>query len=300
MVYAGYISEFALHEKYRNGRYNFLIVFCFLLSGFTADAQSPWTQGKAGFYIRASWQTIPKYSTVYDGTFENGKRTLERRLNENTLQLYGEYGITRKTTVLAEIPLRFARSGAVVNDVPTQLTSGTLSGFGNIGVALRQNFSSKKLTFSGQLRIDLPGGRISPSTGLSTGFDAWALTAILSLGRHYGDTYWFVYGGGGGRGRVDNHYLNAGAEAGIKIKQHWLIGFSDAVRNTGSGVYFVPPSNVKTGLYMPDQGYWMLGGKGILAFNRFFGGNLFVARPITGDLIPRQTVFTAGLYFRWD
>lgn len=272
-----------------------LFLFCKLLT-----AQSPWTQGKAGFYVRASWQSIPEYSTIYDKTVENDKKSLERRLQEHTFLLYGEYGFNRKTTALIEIPYRFARSGAAVNNASTQLQAGALHSFSNIGLALRQNFSSKKLAFTGQVRVDLPGGQIDQRTGLSTGFDALSLTALLSLGRHDGRAYWFVYGGGGGRGIPENHFLRAGGEAGFKIKKHWLIGFGDLVLNTGSGVYFVPPANEKTGLYLPDQSYWMLGGKGIFAFNRFFGAHLSVARPLGGDLIFRQTVFAAGLYFKWD
>jgi|GEM_PF-238006 len=275
--------------------------FCFLLLLCAPSySQSPWTRAKAGFYAQAAWQTIPTYQSIYDKSANNGKRALEREITENAFQLYGEYGITRKTTVWAAIPYRFVRSGDVTVNTPTQLQAGFLRGFGNISVAVRQNFRNGNLAFSGQIRIDLPRDKESQLTGLSTGYDALTLYSTLSVGQGYGKMYWYAYAGWGGRGIITNHFIHAGSEAGVKFRKHWLILFSDYLQNIGSETYFVSPVNIKTGLFLPDQSYWAFGGKGIFAFNRFSGGMLTAAGAFNGDLVPNQPAYSAGLYFKWD
>lgn len=276
------------------------IALCGVLSGQTAAAQSPWTQGRAGFLLRASLEVIPKYSTYYFRTVENNVKPLERSLSTQTLQFYGEYGITRKTTVIAEIPFCFVHSGNVINDASTQLQRGSLRNFGNVGIAVRHNFISEKFTFSGQLRVDLPGGEVNLHTGLSTGYAEGAATALLSLGRHYGRAYWFVYGGGGARGIIKNNYIRGGGETGCKLNRHWIAVYADFLENTGSEANpgFLP--NIKTALYQPDVSYWMVGAKGIFAFSRFWGTQVAIYRPVAGHLIYRQVALNAGVYFKWE
>ncbi|HPI05064.1 MAG TPA: hypothetical protein PLM41_01710 [Saprospiraceae bacterium] len=269
------------------------------LPGFVFS-QSPWTRDKAGFYIQASWRTIPTYKTIFDRTAENRQRTLEREISENSFHFLAEYGITHKTLVWVDAPLRFMHSGAQTGTLPVNLKAGTLRGLGNISLACRQNFLSKKINLSGQIRVDLPGTKVDPATGLSTGFDAIGFSALLSLGQRQGRWYWFGYGGWGARGLIGNSALLGGGEAGFKINRNWFAFFSDLSWNVGSDTYFVPPANERTGLFLPRQSYWNAGAKGMLAFGRFFGGIVVITAPIDGNLISRQPAFTAGLYFKWD
>jgi hypothetical protein len=193
------------------------------------------------------------------------------------------------------------KSGDNVGGGPNPIVkAGTLNGLGNVTVAVRQNFSSKKLTFSGQLRIDLPNSKFDQPTGLSTGYDALTLLTTLSLGQGYGKYYWFTYGGWGGRGIWENHFINAGAEAGAKLGKCWLIAFTDLWQNIGSETYFVPPTNELTSLFLPDQSYWAIGGKGIYEFNRFWGAMATAAGAFQGDLVPQKPAFSLGAYFKWD
>lgn len=278
-----------------------IIVFSllYLIHGF-ASAQSPWTRDKAGFYIQASWQTVPSYEIIFDRATEDRRRTLEREISENSFHFLAEYGITHKTLIWVDAPLQFMHSGTQTGSAPTTLQAGSLRGLGNISFACRQNFISKKLTVSGQLRMDLPGARADQSTGLNTGFNAFSISALLSLGQRQGAWYWFGYGGLGARGIAANSSLLGGIEAGFKIRRHWISVFSDVSWNVGSDTYFVLPAIEKTGLFLPGQSYWNAGAKGKIAFSRFFGGILVVTTPIDGNLIPRQPALTAGLYFKWD
>lgn len=265
-----------------------------------ASAQSPWTRGKASFYAQGAWQFIPSYTSIFDKSSETGKRSLERAISENTFQLYGEYGISRKTTVLTSIPFRFLHSGDIVDHAPTGLNAGSIGGFGNISLALRHNFHSEKLAFSGQIKIDLPNNKKKESTGLRTGFDAFTFLPTLSIGQGYGRAYWFAYAGWGVQGKWTNHFVNTGAEAGLKVKKNWFILFSDFRWNTGSKAYPVGGNYIKTALFLPTQSYWAFGGKGIFAFHRFWGGVVTAAGAFDGDLVPSQPAFALGVYFKWD
>lgn len=251
--------------------------------------------------MQAAWQFIPTYDAIFDQNSPDDTRSLEREITENAFQFYGEYGISKKTTVWVAAPFRFLKSGENVGGGPNPpVTAGTLNGLGNISLAVRHNFYNKNLTFSGQLRVDFPNSRFDQPTGLSTGYDALTLLPTLSVGKGYGRYYWFAYGGWGGRGNIENHFVNVGAEAGYKLGKCWLIAFSELWQDTGSKTYFVPPANEITGLFLPNPSYWSFGVKGIYEFNRFWGVVATGAGAFQGDLVPQQPAFSLGAYFKWD
>lgn len=279
-----------------------LLLFLLGFSGLTTlRAQSPWTRSKAGFYVQAAWQFIPTYDAIFDQEAPNNTRSLDRKITENAVQLYGEYGISRKTTLWIAVPYRMLKSGDNTADVSQpRVQSGSLNGLGNISLAVRQNFISKKLAFSGQLRLDMPNRRFDQPTGLSTGYDALTLLTTLSVGQGYGKFYWYAYGGWGGRGSWKNNFIDVGAEAGIKAGKIWFIAFSELWQNTGSETYMVPPTNEVSALFLPDQSYWSFGAKGIVEINRFWGVVATGAGAFQGDLVPQRPAFSLGAFFKWD
>lgn len=282
------------------------IVFCLLTTFWasapaTLSAQSPWTRTKAGFYAQGAWQHIPTYDAIFDRKATDGTRLLEREITENAFQFYGEYGIARKTTVWVAVPYRVLKSGNIVTVGGNPIVrEGILTGLGNITVAVRQNFVAEKWTLSGQLRVDMPNNRYQEGTGLRTGYDALTLLTTVSIGRGYGKYYWFGYGGWGGRGVWENHFVNFGFEGGVKIGKCWAIAFTDLWENTGSKVYFSPIPNLNTGMFLPDQSYWSFGAKGICEFNRFWGAIVTAAGAFQGDLVPQRPALSLGTYFKWD
>ena len=97
-----------------------LLAACCLLP---ASAQSPWARSKAGFYAQAAYQSIPAYGTLFG---KNGSEDIEmeREVSENTFQLYGEYGLSRKTTLVAAMPLVFNRRGVEFSETRGQFGQG--------------------------------------------------------------------------------------------------------------------------------------------------------------------------------
>lgn len=276
------------------------LLFAFCLSPFALPAQSPWTRSKAGFYAQAAWQFIPTYDAIFDQDYADDTRNLEREITENAVRFYGEYGIKSNFTVWTAIPIRFVKSGEATSNMTPQLASGSLNGLGNITLAARASSPLGKLTLTGQLRIDLPSGPFDESTGLRTGFKEFTFLPTLSIGRSYGKYYWFTYLGAGSRSKKTSRFFDLGGEGGARLGKCWLIGFTEFWSSFTGTPYEVPPTNTVTGLFLPYQSYWSVGGKAIYEFNRFWGVIATAAGALQGDLVPQQPTFSLGTYFKWD
>lgn len=277
-----------------------LLILC-LFSG-VLSAQSPWTRSKAGFYMQGAWQTIPEYATLFGEDGESGTE-LARKVSENAFQLYGEYGISPKTTVIASIPVVFNKRGALNPDFPHtfgRLDSGSIAGLGNVYLGVKRQILVKKVALAGTLRVGLPASEGQSNTGLKTGFDAFTILPSLSAGMGLGRYYWFVYGGYGIRTNEYSHFVNAGAEVGCRLWKIWLIGFSDCLVSLENGPRRLPLSDVSSGLYLNDQGWLSFGLKGIVEFNRFWGINLSGTGAFWGQNVPQRPAFSLGAYFKWD
>ena len=154
-------------------------------------AQSPWTRNKSGLYVQAAWHFIPEYTSLFgpDGSVIE----LERPISENTFELYGEYGLTKRTTVIANLPFRWMRSGDALELNQQPLTQGGyLFAPGNVSLAVRHNFLNKRLLLSGQLRADLPTASFVEELGLRSGYDAATVLPMASVGMGFKQFYWFA------------------------------------------------------------------------------------------------------------
>ena len=74
---------------------NFINIWIIFIS-LTAFSQSPWTKEKGEFYTQLSFTTIPNYNTL----FGNPDYTLNGEISDNTIQFYGEYGLSNTTTLI--------------------------------------------------------------------------------------------------------------------------------------------------------------------------------------------------------
>ncbi len=277
-----------------------LLSFAFIsLLSAALVAQSPWPRSKAGFYAQAAWHFIPAYEEVFPRS--PGYSPLDRRLSENTFQLYGEYGVSRATTLTASLPLRLVSAGDFLGNFATPETeSGSLFGMGNVSLGIRQSILKSNVQLSASLRIDLPVDNYDDATGLSTGYKAWAALPMLSAGMGFGRGYGFVYGGYGFRSDKFSQFVNLGIEGGFRIKKLWLIGFSEWMSSVENGNVNEPLRNRLTALYVDEQSWLSIGVKGILEFNRFWGVLASAAGASDGQWVPKKPGFSIGTYFKWD
>lgn len=262
-----------------------------------AQTQSPWPRSKAGFYAQVSYLTIPNYANVFDDNGETGE--LFRAIGEHTIQLYGEYGLTKRTTLVAALPFRILRSGESTVLI-SPVASGSLNGFGNPSFAIRHNFSNGAMPFTATVRVDVPVDRFDGPTGLRTGYDALTVLPMLSTGKGYGRWYWFAYGGYGFRSNEFSHFLDAGAEVGIRLSNVWLMGFSELNTPLDNGSPSVPLTNLLTRMYVNNQGFLSIGLKAVVEMGRFWGFSASAAGAGWGRNVPARPALGIGAYFKWD
>lgn len=281
-------------------RYFRVFVFIFsglLLAGQHLLAQSPWVRSKAGFYAQLSWQFIPEYHKRFS---DNANlRYMHRAIREDAVQLYGEYGLSRKTTATIALPLRRIESGAQIR-ASGDYAAGTLLGIGNISLGIRHSLGGDAVKAAASLRVDLPTQAYQSESGLRTGFPATTILPMISVGRGYRRAYWFAYGGYGFRTEGYNHFINLGLEAGLKLRKFWLIGFTDVHDPTTRPEVELPLFNQQSSLYVPNQAYVAVGGKISWSPSRFWGITGSAAGAAYGRNVPAQPAYSLGAFFKWD
>ena len=266
-----------------------------LLSSGILFAQSPWTQEKGKFYSQLSFSTISNYDEVFGDPDYN----TDREVTDNTLQLYGEYGLTSKTTLLVNLPVKLVSTGDAVNNTAF-ITEDSKTAFGNIAFGVKHQFYKKKWIVSGQLNVEANTGTFETASGIRTGQDAWTFTPTINIGRSFDSFYIQAFTG------VDfktNNYSNnfkIGGEIGTKVHSKiWLIGFLDIVNSFNDGDVAIPLNNAATALYVNNQEYTAFGLKAIGEINKSFGGVLSFGGAFSGNNVAKQAALTIGVYHKF-
>lgn len=273
---------------------NLYIVIALFSTSFLF-AQSPWTQEKGKFFTQLSFSTISNYDEV----FGDPEYNTDREITDNTLQLYGEYGLTSKTTLLLNVPVKFIKTGDAVNG--TAFTAeDSKSAFGNVTFGVKHQFYKKKWLISGQLNVEANSGTFEAPSGIRTGRDAWTFTPTINIGRSFDTFYVQAFTG------IDlttNNYSNNfkfGGEIGTKVhRKIWLVGFLDIVNSFNDGDITIPLNNSATALYVNNQEYTAVGLKAIGELNKSFGGVLSFGGAFSGNNVAKQAALTVGVYHKF-
>lgn len=274
-----------------------LTPFLFFLTTTFVFAQSPWTQEKGKSYTQISFTTIPNYDTL----FGDPERVLFGKTTDNTLQFYGEYGLSKKTTLLVNIPYKLI---AIDNYLDTRILSivnpsqnFSKSALGNVEIGIKHNFYNKEWLLSGQLSVEANTGTFDASSGIRTGYDAWTFTPLLIAGRGFGKSYFQGFIGANIRTNSYSSNFKIGGEIGRKITAKiWLVGFLDIVKSFENGTIILPNSNVLTGLYVNNQEYGGFGFKSIYEITNNFGINAGFGGAFFGNNVAQQGALTVGVY----
>lgn len=272
-----------------------LTLFLMLCVSITMVSQSPWTQKKNKGYFQLSYTTISNYSEV----FENTEGT-EREISDNTLQLFTEYGLSDKTTLIVNLPLKLVSSNdLVVASSNPFTTEDSKTSFGNIQVGLKHKFLHKKWLLSGQLNVEANTGSFEEASGLRTGYDAWTVTPLVITGTSFGDWYLQAFTGADIRTNEYSSSFKLGGEAGYKtLDWLWIAGFVDIVSSFKNGDIEEPLTNILTALYVNDQSFGGFGFKFIGEINEKFGANLSLGGAFSGENVAKQAAITLGLYYK--
>ncbi len=267
-----------------------------LLMSISTFSQGPWTKEKGKFYTQLSFTTIPSYNTL----FGDPEYNLQRNVTDNTLQFYGEYGISDKTTLLVNIPLKLINTEGFntnANDVFTQIEETSKTSLGNIEIGLKHNFYKKDWLLSGQLSLEANTSSFDQNSGIRTGYDAFTFTPLFLAGKSFGKSYLQTFIGS--KIRTNNYSSNfkIGGEYGSKISKHiWLVGFLDIEKSFNNGTINLPVENTVTGLYVNDQEYGVVGVKAIGEFSDNFGITASLPAAFFGNNVAKQVALSIGIY----
>lgn len=276
------------------------IQFLIVLISISAFSQSPWTQPKNRLYTQVSFTTIPNY----DAIFSNSDQKLFGTYSDNTIQFFGEYGLSDKTSLVINLPFKLIS----VNDFkdPTVNCDENCdenynnNSLGNIAFGIKHNFSKNIWLLSGQFSVEANTGSYDYISGIRTGYDAWSFTPLFLAGRSFGKTYIQAFTGADIRTNGYSSNFKIGGEIGRKIsKKIWLIGFLDISKSLNNGAIDLPTENIQTALYVNNQEYGSFGFKGIGEFTEKFGVTAGFGGAFFGNNVAKQAALTFGVYHKF-
>lgn len=276
------------------------LLFLIVLITISAYSQSPWTQPKNGLYTQVSLTTIPNY----DAIFSNSDQKLFGTYSDNTIQFYGEYGLSDKTSLVINLPFKFISvnnfKNPTLNCFEDCFENFNNNSLGNIAFGVKHNFYAKKWLLSGQFSVEANTGSYDSASGIRTGYDAWSFTPLFLAGRSFGRTYMQAFSGADIRTNGYSSNFKIGGELGRKIgKRIWLIGFLDISKSLNNGAINLPTENIQTALYINNQEYGSFGFKGIGEFTEKFGVTAGFGGAFFGNNVAKQAAITFGVYHKF-
>ena len=272
-------------------KYPLLLLFLTTLFLY-GKTQSPWVSSENGYYFQFAYNTIPEYNSLFNGKEEAFQTS--RYIQDKTIQLYGEYGITDNITIIASIPYKLLRSGKLNPNVEFNLYK----------ISLKHKLLDKKWVASGQLRIELPAAISSGiESGLMPGYDAFSFAPIVSIGRGWNKFYGYYWLSGIVRSNNYSDYLNSGLEGGWRpFKGFWFIVYSEILHSFKNGSRELPPPEKQFGLYSNDLEYFSYGFKILYEFNINAGNKLgFIAQAagsFSGFAVAHSPLLSLGIYLK--
>ncbi|GAA4891587.1 hypothetical protein GCM10023311_14980 [Flaviramulus aquimarinus] len=272
-----------------------LTVLIFLLSQ-VFYAQSGWTKKKGEAYTQLSFTTINSYNTI----FGNPEYLTERDITDNTLQFYGEYGLSDKTTIILNVPLKFIETGQLVSNNTEITRAGSSTSLGNIEMGLKHQVYNHTWVIAAQLNIEANTGSFDNATGIRTGIDAWSFTPTLNASRSFKTFYVQAFAGANIRTNNYSSNLKLGGEIGTKpFKNILLIAFIDIVESFKNGDIVLPITNQLTALYVNDQEYISYGLKVIGKITDSFGLNVGFGGSFSGNNVAKSPAISFGVYHKF-
>lgn len=262
-------------------------------------AQSPWVAEKGKGYTQIGYTNIGPYSDLF--LSDGSSYPLSNEITDQTIQVYGEYGIGTGSSIIASLPVKKLKSGkSLIPSTPISAGSGDLTTLGNIQVALRHNFISNKIVFSGQLLAELPTAGYDESTGLRGGLNALSIVPTLSAGFSKSKFYEYISAGAAIRSNDYSSEWRLSGEIGYQIiNRVYIIGVIDIVQNFENGNVAESTSQLGTGLYLNNQSYFAYGLKGIVGFTDNIGLSGAFYGAGSGNLVAKSPSINFGIYYKW-
>lgn len=277
-----------------------------LLVGSYAQAQSAWTKKKGESYIQAQFNTIPEYGEIF--TDEDNPLYSYRLQSQSSFNIYGEYGVTDKTTVTAHIPLVFNKSGELNPDIDFTVLSAVadlgqigseenLTALGNIEFGIRHQLYNKDFVISAELNTQFNTSSYQAESGLRSGYDAFSFRPTINIGKGYEKS--FLQGFVGATLRTNDYHqsFNIGAEFGYKLhSKFWAIGFINGVLKMKDAEAQISAIDRTTFNYTYNQEYLAYGLKLIYDYKENIGFNFGFGGAFTAKNVAKSPSIAFGVY----
>lgn len=244
-------------------RIGILIAFTLISTQVFGQA---WSRLQGHGYVQAGYSIIT-YNALYAGEIDNlDQIPLPREVMDQTIPVYGEYGVTDKLTLSLELPVKWVKTGDpnqeffdAMQDSSLGLIAlpdkGELLGLGNIRLSGIYNIWKKDYwSATAKLRIEANTGAYDDKSGLRTGFDAWTFSPFLAIG--HGRSLWFAAAETGINFRTNNYSTQSYTTAygGINFLKNIFLfmGGLELQRNIGGDGTHDDGNSVFTGLYIDN------------------------------------------------
>ena len=274
-----------------------LFVLIILLLFQNSIGQSAWNLKENSWYTQLNYTRIGPYSDL----FVNGNETAKtpREIEDNTFQLYAEYGIDDKTTLSFSLPLKLIKTGSQTEATP--LIANSVTSLGNIGFGVKRNLINKSFVLSAGIGVEANTGVYDDASGIRTGYNAWTITPGVYFGKSYNNL--FLQGNIGAGFRTNNysHFFRGGAEVGYKfLGRIWAIFYFDYNKSFYNGSIQLPQNNISTSLYVDNKEYVGYGLKAIYELTNQLGLTAGFGGAFSANAEARKAALNLGLFMKID
>lgn len=294
-------------------RYAILTLLLGLLWG-DSYAGGPWAKKKGEGYVQFAAYAIPPINRLSINAYRT--KFLNRSIFDATAELYAEYGLTKRFTLSASLPLKIVSSGQEVQTVdPNQLgtnafgppsmvlDAGTLVDLGNARLGGKYNFFSKTIHLAAHALISAPTTiqAYNPNTGLRTAYPCWGFQPSLSIGYGKEKMYTYLESGMNFRTHDYSHQWVANFEIGWRVgKRTYLAVALDAIVCL-PGQSDIPNSTqeVQTGLYVNNQNFVAFTLKAIVPVSDYVGMNFSLSGGLWANNVQQGPNIGVGVYYKW-
>ncbi|MBC8045954.1 MAG: hypothetical protein H7Y00_04115 [Fimbriimonadaceae bacterium] len=257
-----------------------------------------WTLPENGYYISASFSTAT-YTQAYDSANINYS-LYPVEIEDLSLQLQVQYGITDKITVSAKIPYEVQAAkyiGKQQLDSAGAYIEGELAYLSNIEAGVIYKFRNAKPVISTSLFIETNTQDHNFLNGLATGYDAWSFKPGIGAGYTINKFWFSAYTAADIKTNNYSSGILANGEAGYKLIDEIYFALFVAGRRSFENGDYCSCYLTNSGLFFNDQSYIAYTGKAGFLFNEF-SLNFGYTGAYPGRNIPGDPVFTVGFAYK--
>lgn len=295
-------------------KYSCLALLLCLLLVHDAQAGGPWPKAKGEGYAQFAFYAIPSINRLSINAYRT--KFLNRAVFDATAELYAEYGLFKRFTLSASIPVKLVSTNPEVIPVDSSMLTGNnigppsrvldagfLADLGNIRIGGKYNFLAKKVLMSAHFVISAPTAiqPYNPNTALRTAYPCWGFQPSLSIGYSKEKIYTSFETGMNFRTHDYSHQWMANFEFGWRVaKTTYLAVALDAYIALPGGAD-IPNSNeeVQTGLYVNNQNFVAFTFKAIIPIKDYIGINLSLSGGLWANNVQQGPNIGMGVYYKW-